>query len=355
MVMSSVPVAPRFEAFVENVYRTPAERAEAAALPIEERQMRIKRLLIKSPQFKRTSAAIQRFHMPVKGGVHDRGRVCGIVGESRSGKSWAIQHYVSGLGMRKTETALVPRALYVDVADGWNSSMFASTAARTINLKVLPKMNAARILDIVSDEVVEHGVELVVIDDVQYLLASGHNKTISEVQGFLAALVEKGTCNVVLSGTELVERAVTKVSHLVGRGGFPVHRVEPFEWNADPGANHFLALLEAIDERLPFRESSALGDVTVAAHLYFLSEGVIGRAKNYVEDAAYLALNDKAASVTREHLYEAAQSRRRPDDPYVPFKSKVDIEDPLGNVRAKDADDLPKPHLTKRRGGRRGA
>jgi hypothetical protein len=321
-------------------FTDPVSRAEAATWPVRKRQEHINSMLIRYPLFNETVGAIRSFHYPVVGGTYDTGKIVGILGESRAGKSWAIKSYVQSLGEIQSETARVPRAVYVDMLGKTSSNDLASDLFRAIHLP-RPRAGSIRMhLDRVVDEIRDHGIELVIIDDAQELLVSRSHKSIDEASGFILSAAESNACNVVLVGTEDISKAVLANAHMYRRGSFPRSIIQPYRWQIASERKSFSFLLTAIDDRLPFRRPSELADPSLAAHFYKVSGGLIGIIMNYVRDAAFMAMNENADQVTIEHLRRAAAMRRVPGDPYMPFQSTVDTEDPLGEQREADLDML---------------
>src|SRR5690606_27728960 len=81
--------------FHENPFKTAEDRLAAAALEVPERQAMIERLLYKYPVFKKGEKFIGDFHFPFKGGTHGRGKIGGLLGSSRAGKSTICTYYVA--------------------------------------------------------------------------------------------------------------------------------------------------------------------------------------------------------------------------------------------------------------------
>ncbi len=313
--------------FVTDTYVTADQRETAASLPPAERQRRIKHMLIRTPTFNTTVKFLQEQHMPVPGGSHDTGRICGILGASRTGKSYALAHYTGGLGNVQSKNAIVGRALVISCGKRWTSLMFATATKEAAKLPMPRKSNAANMLADFTLEVVRHGVELVVIDDVQFMFAQA-NKTSEDVSGFIIRLAEQHSCNVILSGTEPIDIVVRADEHMYGRGAWPVHRLDAYGWRTEKTLGEFCTTLDVVDDMLPFRRRAELVDPFVSAHLYHVSGGKIGLALEYVRSAAYKAIAEKSDTVTVEHLRAAAAVRRKVGDPYEPFVSAIDLENP---------------------------
>jgi hypothetical protein len=99
-----------------------------------------------------------------------------------------------------------------------------------------------------------------------------------------------------------------------GRGGFK-HDVLRALGDSGDEFDSFRLLLSRIDDRLPFKSHSILrGSATVAADMHAFTGGSIGRVMNVVHNAAALAMNEKAACITLEHLLEASMALGRLGD-----------------------------------------
>lgn len=320
-----------FPDFHVDAFETAEEREWAASQPVAERQHMVAQLLAPTPTFLRTVRFLQSQHMPVPGGRHSRGSVCGILGPSRVGKSWAVKAYCNSLGEVDGDEAVMARAIYVDCNKRWTPLVFAQALADAAGVRRKGRASAAALLDLVKGDVVEHGVELVVIDDAQWMFANPH--AADQVKGFVIGLAEARSCNVVLVGTEPIDLVVRSEESLVGRGQFPTLWLEPSGWRDGTEPGEFHLALGTIDKMLPFRQPSNLDDPVLAAHLYHVSAGKLGLAMNYVVDAANIAMSQGAGNITMEDFQVAAQPRRRRGDSWEPFVSPIDVEDP-GTTRS---------------------
>ncbi|RYB02116.1 ATP-binding protein [Lichenibacterium ramalinae] len=325
-----------FPDFHVDAFETAKEREWAASQPVAERQRMVMQLLAPTPTFQRTVKFLQSQHMPVPGGRHSRGSVCGILGPSRVGKSWAVKAYCNSLGEVDGDEAVMARAVYVDCNKRWTPLVFAQALADAAGVRRKGRASAAALLDLVRGDVVEYGVELVVIDDAQWMFANP--SAADQVKGFLIGLAEARSCNVVLVGTEPIDLVVRSEESLVGRGQFPTLWLEPSAWRDGTGPGEFHLALGTIDRMLPFRQRSKLDAPVLAAHLYHVSAGKLGLAMNYLIDATNIAMSNGAASVTMDDFHAAAQSRRRRGDAWDPFESAIDVRDP-GTARSDFDDD----------------
>ena len=314
--------------FTEHVYKTPEQRAEAAALPNKERKERTESMLIRYPRFVEAQAAVKRFHASVDEGGHDARKICGLLGSYRAGKSAAVVDYVRRLGMKEVDRCVVPAALYVSATNSWTNLSLLQHLIRRSGLPNARSKGASESQRDLVEDIREFGIELVVIDDAQNLLV--RNKFLSTVQEALGTIVAiSAACNVILVGTPDITQVVAARGDAYGRGGWPHHVLQPFDWGDQEQRKQFRFLLQMIDDRLPFREPSRLAATDVAAHFWRVSHGgILGWIHNYIRPAAALAINERADRIEVEHLQRAAQDLRKIDDKYEPFMSVVSTTDP---------------------------
>jgi hypothetical protein len=339
--------------FADESFKDDAARAEAAARPVAERQRLVADLFVRYPRFEETVAAVKHFHMPLTGGTRATGKICGLIGTPRAGKSWAVRWYLKTLGTNQTNHK-VPKALYIDARKDWTSVDLCTAFLRQIELKSRPKLRLSDLLTMIIDEIVVNDVELVIIDDAQFLLASKWHKTRDDTLGFVIGLAERNVCNVVLAGTDDIGKVIRADTHAFGRGSFPNREIQAYSWTRAEERKQFTFLLAAIDQHLPFARRSGLATPEIAAHLYRVSDGLIGRVMDYVRDAAVFAMEDKSQSIDVAHFRRAAQDHRVPGDYFEPFASTIDVEDPAGErqkAQRQAADDArgrqSKPTLSK--------
>lgn len=80
-----------------------------------DKQRAIRDLVVEHPQFTQTIAALERFHFPVKGGLPARGTISAVIGDSRTGKTFATKKYASRFSTSVGETGIIRPVVYVDM------------------------------------------------------------------------------------------------------------------------------------------------------------------------------------------------------------------------------------------------
>ena len=294
--------------FHENPFKTPEERLAAAVLGVPERQAMIERLLYKYPDFKKGEQFIRDFHFPFVGGSHGTGKIGGLLGSTRAGKSTICAYYVAGVEQPgPDEFGERHPVLHITATDQTTPSSLADTLADATGMRSSPaKIKTQARMNMMLGRLRSVRTELLILDDVQFLFLGRTRSYLSGFQSFLKQLADLGTLNVLLVGEESVHEVIAGVDYLEGRGGFKREVLRPLG-DAGKEFDDFRLLLSKIDARLPFKEASVLhGSSAVAADIHAFTGGSIGRVMNLVGDAAALAMNDGASSIMLDHLQRAS-------------------------------------------------
>ena len=311
---------------IAAAYETEAQRKEAAAMSDHDRQVRVETMLVDYPLFEKGVEAMRAHHMPVASGRHLRGQICGIIGEPRTGKSTAIRHYVDLCGdVADPDVKDVRKIIYVDCHENWSASDLAHALYKAIGFTSVPRLRIELLFDQVCEEIARVGVEMLVIDDAQWAVASREKVMLKHAFGLIVGLAERKICNVVLSGTMPILRAIEANPHAKGRGQFPKRELHPYCYGDPKDRESFQFLLQAIDDRLPFAEISGLARKSWQPHLFKISGGSMGNLMDYVRAAALKAIEAKTECIHLEHITDAVEERYEAEGGYVPFGTTIDL------------------------------
>ena len=291
--------------FHTTAFKTDEQRLAAANLPIIQRQRLIKTILYPYPKFKDAQAFIKQFHKPVEGGVADHGCIAGIVGQSRAGKSAICQYYAEGIPPEITDEGESYPVVYIPGAAEMTPASMAERVYRMTGSRSVPSMKTSSLIVNSLLKLKKAKTELVIIDDIQFLLFDRTRKHRAEFLSFFKQLADLDTLNILLVGDERIQAEINNVDYLQRRGGFPVNHIAAIGDDAK-GFEEFRLLLKGVDNRLPFAAMSGLSDVHIAEDFYRYSEGVVGRVMNLVRRAGYRALNEGARRIMLEHLHAEA-------------------------------------------------
>lgn len=337
------------------------ERAEAALRSPAERQRMIETLLVRYPRHRAMSKFIASFHRPVKGGTHDHGHIGVLLGATRSGKSWVLRDYISAFPAVQTDGIVEKPVLLITVMDDMAAHDVIRSTFLALGYLSVPHIKTDALMAIVIEALPDHGVELIIFDDVDNALKSQRTGYAKKILAFIKGILDKDCCNVLCAGRSELYGILAAADQIKGRGGLKQTVLEPYRWQVRDEREQVRLLLDEIDERLPFARKSGLADPDLAAHLYAVSGGVIGQMMNYVEPAAYEAMNDRANRIERDHFIHVAKSLMAPGTSFVPFRDKVDPQRLIDEATEKEmqaredklAGRLKSPFTKTRKGGYR--
>jgi hypothetical protein len=284
---------------------TPEERVLAAARPPVERQSMVDDLLVPYPQFREGRDFIQDFHFPVKGGSHSRGRIGGLLGESRVGKSEILKSYLARNPPRVDDEGEAYPVIYVAASDEMKlpsmvDRICVATGSRSLSVKHKMVFDAALL------RLVKAKAELLIIDDAHFMFDRRTSTDQRNFISFVKMACDMNRLNVLLVGEDSIEDTVEATPYLSGRR-FISKKLKSFS-TVDTEMERFKLLMNDIDVRLPFNQLSKLNAPAYANDIHRFSGGLIGRVMALVQLAAYAAINDGTACIMKEHFRAASNS-----------------------------------------------
>lgn len=300
-------------------------RAERAAKPASERQLIMKNLFVGHTRYETATEALARFHLPVKDGLPDTGALFVLAGDPRTGKSYALKRYARRFPADLTGTdGIVRRVAYVDLPVGCNKSGFVTAVAGVLNAGDVTRMKVDALFGNVLNALVKQKVELLVLDEVQEAFTTARPGALKDCLGLVRKILNLGTLNVAAAGLVETYGTLAADRQLEGRGGLPHHIMLPYTWDSKEERALFRLLCAEIDGRLPFKAKSGLGSQWFASRLYWVSDGIIGRLKDFTFSAGCRALNDGAERVEVGHFADAWDLIRPVGSTFNPFRDEID-------------------------------
>ena len=296
-------------AFHETPFLTPEARFAASRLPNKERQWMIENILHRYEFFDVGWKLLKDAHMPVNDGDIGKGNFGALYGETRAGKSAICKAYFANHPRSVGPDAEIYPIVYIEAT----AAMTPSTLTDAMYFKTGSRAQAAKVpLDIRNmnaiDRLIRHGVQLVILDDVQYLLFNRPKNEIRRFGSFIRSLIEAKGFAVVIVGEPQVQEWVLDLPEMSGRDYF-----EEFMGHydrSDDGKEKFQLFMGAIDDLLPFAEWSDLGEPEIADELYAYSDGFIGRVMVVLKKACWTSINVGHRRIQIETLRDT--SRRSP-------------------------------------------
>ncbi|NKL77618.1 TniB family NTP-binding protein [Rhizobium leguminosarum] len=305
--------------FHTTAFDTVEARLAASLLPDAEREEFARALLVPFEAFDKSIDFIRRRHRPNPNGGHSRGRVVGLLGEIRSGKSWACMHYAASYPMRLVDGNKKFPVVYIPVPGSPTIKSVTTLLQKRSGAHSVTYHNADDAKDASVDRLKRGEAELVVFDDAQFML---FHRDAPHFFDLIKRIVDTNRMNVLLVGEKSIYDYMDSNGHLKKRGGFAKHFVPPILKNGVAFRN----LIGSIDKRLPFRSASVLTHRHVVDDLWKISGGVIGLIMNLVVDAAIMAIADGAETLELRHLQLEADDRYQ-EDTYRYFRMPTDARE----------------------------
>ncbi|MGO7130374.1 TniB family NTP-binding protein [Rhizobium leguminosarum] len=309
-----------FPKFHMTSFKSDAERQAAASLSVEKRQDMITNLLVPHRLFERGLAFIRdRFHRPVEGGRHAAGWIGGLLGDSRTGKSFLAQYYASQNPPVFGERGWRIPVAYLEARGDWDRiefarQIFAATAASTI-----PRMTIASMNSTVTRRLAEMETELLVIDDAHFLFEVSRTKSGSHAS-LLQHIANQKVCNILLVGLRSIQNAVEENTQLFNRGQFPSFTMKEFDHGKPNGRARLKIFLADVDARLPFPSLSNLHKEEYLHDFITVGGGSVGKIMNVIIPSSYMGINRGSPVITREFLRIAAEDRLPSGQTLIPFR-----------------------------------
>lgn len=292
-----------------------------------DKQRAIRDLVVEHPQFTQTINALKRFHYPVNGGLPAKGTISAVVGDSRTGKTFATKRYASGFSISPGETGIVRSVLYVDMPPEGGGGLrgILEAFATSLGLPVTLRMTNPMLAALVMKALVAQQVELVLLDEFDQVFRENDKRLLGAGRGLLRKIVDLNTLSVVCIGLPGAYDLIKADRQLFGRGGLPFQQLRPY---GGPGSDEwviFRKICDAFDRSLPFSIEAGLGKMDFAARLHWATEGNIGHLKFYIEAAAAEALNEEADGLQLEHFASAYDARKPLNQTFNPFTHDLSV------------------------------
>jgi hypothetical protein len=313
-------------------------RKDRAALSPAERQSIIKNLFVEHDRFKDAIDAVGRFHMPVEGGDPDFGVLTTLCGNTRTGKTFALERYAKRFPPSNGSAGIVRRVVYADMPIDCNLRAMAEQIADALNLSYSQRLNTRGLVGAVLRELKDQEVEFLILDEFQEAFDINRKKTLRDARSFLRKILNLRRLNVCVGGLVKTYELLSADNQLKGRGLLPHHLLHAYEWDDPVDQKLFRLLCDSIDDRLPFREESKLGSIALAQRLYWVTEGIIGLLKDFIFAAACLAMNADADRIEIQFLADAWDVRKPIGQTFNPF-----VHDLKDAPSKEEPQYLPKP------------
>lgn len=176
----------------------------------------------------------------------------------------------------------------------------------------------------------ERKVQIVIFDELQHVEHGGRKKASIVTADFFKSILNASICPIVLAGieeaAEIYDGNVQLRRRSNGRLTLP-----RFDWRKEEDRMVFRTLLGEFERKLPFTEPSNLANMGTALRISYVSEGLFGRAVDFLIEATEYALDTGATALTKDVLAETFDEMGEESDTWInPFR----IEDGQVEERA---------------------
>lgn len=228
-----------------------------------------------------------------------------VVGESRTGKSRALEECYANHPMRRQADGLTIPILRVKTPSkptvkGLVELMLHALGdpkfyAGTENAKT------ARLLILIKNA----GVRMVMIDEFQHFYDKGSHKVMHHVADWLKILVDDSKVALVVAGLPSCNAVLEQNEQLAGRFLTPV-TMPRFEWRNDDHREEFMGILGAFQESIGgVFEIPGLDSREMAFRCYCGTGGLVGYLTKFLRQAVWNALDAGTKTITLEQLAHA--------------------------------------------------
>ncbi|MCW0234746.1 MAG: TniB family NTP-binding protein [Ferrovibrio sp.] len=192
----------------------------------------------------------------------------------------------------------------------------------------------------------ERGVKLIIFDELQHLAHnSGYQSAIPP--DYFKAILNDNICPVVLAGSSPNAEELFNSCHELKRRAIAQLKLGRLDWNNQEHRDAFRAMLQQFEVHIPLHHKSSLSDVRTALRLYMISDGLFGKAVDFIINATQRALVSGAQYLHWEVLRDTLEGFRedRPD-----WFNVFDVQDDQalsGFVAQKDTSRVTRLHRKK--------
>jgi hypothetical protein len=280
-----------------------------------ERQLQIRNIVVEHDRFREASEGLAEFHYPVRGGLPSQGCVSVLVGDSRTGKTFATKRYAKEFPPTVGESSMIRPVAYVDMPmeGGGGPRAILESIANALQLPFSLRVTNPALMNVIMRSLVDQKVELLLLDEFEQVFRENDKRLLGFGRGLIRKLLDLGTLSVVCIGLMPTYYLMQQDPQLTGRGGLPYRILRTYSWDNVEERSAFRLLCDEFDACLPFDERSNLGkSKDLAYRLYMATEGNIGRLKSLIEAAGAIAINEDTGCIEQHHFAAAHEHRKLP-------------------------------------------
>lgn len=276
-----------------------------------ERLLEVSNLTVFTERFSDIYKAIKNQHsLSVLNNFKSRANNIMIYGPSGAGKSTIVEYYRDKYPEREIETEdksfSSKPVLYVSLPNDKNPKAAPRAILHSLGAPPRRSTESASELNAAFKDLAEKtGVEVIIIDEWHNAFKGGTKNDIVRAATWVKTVINDTKRLVVLVGLEDECKTLLDMDPEV-ETRFPRRfKVDFYDENS---FSQWLALLDSIDEKLPFSKRSNLADQELAVRLLIAAEGRLSYLmERIIQPAAYTAIFEDTDYITIDQLFEASQ------------------------------------------------
>lgn len=231
-----------------------------------------------------------------------------IVGESRTGKSRALEEFRNGHGPVRTEEGMTVPILSVTTPSKPTVKGLAELMLKNMGEKVDTSGTEIKKTGQLKTLLKNAGTRMIVIDEFQHFYDKGTHTVMHHAADWLKELVDNSHVALVVSGLPSCRAVIDKNEQLAGRFLSAVE-MPRFDWVKQSDREEFIGILGAFDQSLSEHFNlPALSTEAMAFRCFYATGGLIGYLTKLLREAVWNALADNRTAITMEHLADAKKN-----------------------------------------------
>lgn len=287
-----------------------------------ERQAKMANIFVDHANHQAATKAIKRFFMPVESGIHSRGNISALIGESRTGKTFSAAEVFAEYQPVIGTDGIKRSILLVDSPIEGGARAILDALATSLGMNVSTRMTNSNLIQAVLRELQRSEVQFVIFDEAQELFPEKNKTILSFSRKLLRKMLNLNQFSILCIGLPETYSIIAEDSQLIGRGGLPYKRLRPYNWTEPEDEKHFRVLCHKFDQEMPF-ELSGFAEREFAYRLFKATKGCIGTLKVYMIAAGEFAIEAGAGKVELCHFADAYDERKRPGVTHNPFRGQL--------------------------------
>lgn len=303
------------------------EAGKLEILPIRDRKRLIKELrkaYIRHPKANHITRALDKlYHYGNLGEVTGSpARTLLITGPSGGGKTRLMKRWASQFQSVEGDDETTMPVLFVDIAANSTPRGLIEHCLMLLGapVQVGSRDSVAVLTARLIHYIRERKVQIIIFDELQHVEHGGRKKASIVTADFFKSILNASICPIVLAGIEEAAEIFDGNIQLRRRSNGRL-TLPRFDWRQEKDRMVFRSLLGEFERKLPFTEPSNLAEMGTALRVSYVSEGLFGRAVDFLIEATEYALDTGATALTRDVLAETFDEMGEESDTWInPFR-----------------------------------